>query len=170
MLTAALLPLACAERESPAGGPEPGAGPPAVEPAEGPTTPEPNRGLAVEADVAIMESFPVQLKGTLRVENRSTRPISFDVGGCPVFLRAYGATGGEPVYDQAASTTCIMILETVTLEPGGARTFETPTVSAGDILGGTLPDGTYRLTVYLPMVEAGELQADAGEVQLAAPR
>lgn len=168
MLTAALLAFACAKRETPA--PEPGADRPDANTAESPATPRPNGDLGVEADVAIMESFPVQLKGTLRVENQTALPISFDVGGCPVFLRAYGPTGGEPVYDQAASTTCIMILETVTLEPGGARTFETPTVSAADILGGNLPDGTYRMTVYLPMVEGGELQADAGEVQLAVPR
>ena len=167
VLTAALLAFACAKRESPA--PEPDAERPATEPAAGPATPQPNGDLGLEADVAIMESFPVQLKGTLRVENQSSQPISFDVGGCPVFLRAYGPTGGEPVYDQAASTTCIMILETVKLEPGGVETFETPTVSAADILGGNLPDGTYRLTIYLPMVE-GELEADAGEVQLAVPR
>lgn len=168
VLTAALFAFACAKREGPT--PEPDADRPAAEPAGGPATPRPNGDLGVEADVVVMESFPVQLKGTMRVENRSAQPISFDVGGCPVFLRAYGPTGGEPVYDQAASTTCIMILETVTLEPGGARTFETPTVSAADILGGNLPDGTYRLTVYLPMIERGELVADAGEVQLAIPR
>ncbi|HYO47407.1 MAG TPA: BsuPI-related putative proteinase inhibitor [Gemmatimonadota bacterium] len=153
--------LACADRTP---GPETG------------NVPEPDRstapadvgGLALEANVAVMESFPVQLTGTLRVENPTQRTISFDVGGCPVFLRVYGSAKGEVVWDQGDGAICTMILRTVTLEPGAVESFQT--AGAGDILGEDLPDGTYRVAVYLALVEGGQPEAVAGEVQLAVPR
>lgn len=155
--------LACADRTP---GPETG------------NMPEPDRstapadvgGFALEANVAIMESFPVQLTGTLRVENPTQRTISFDVGGCPVFLRGYGSAKGEVVWDQGDGAICTMILRTVTLEPGAVESFQTTTAGAGDILGEDLPDGTYRVAVYLALVEGGQPEAVAGEVQLAVPR
>ncbi|HEU4463927.1 MAG TPA: hypothetical protein VFS53_02670 [Gemmatimonadota bacterium] len=125
--------------------------------------------LALEADVAVMESFPVQLRGTLRVSNPTGDPVSFDVGGCPVFLRVYGADGA-PIWDQGDGAICTMILRTVRLEPGGSESFETGTASAADILGEDGTDGTYRVAVYLALVSGGQPEADAGEVPLAVPR
>jgi hypothetical protein len=116
-----------------------------------------------------MESFPVQLRGTLRVSNPTDGPISFDVGGCPVFLRVHGADGA-PVWDQGDGAICTMILRIVRIEPGGAETFETGTSSAADILGEDGPDGTYRVAVYLALVSGDQPEADAGEVALAVPR
>ena len=43
-------------------------------------------------------------------------------------------------------------------------------MSAADILRDNLPDGKYRVTVYLALVEGGLLEVDAGEVELAVPR
>ena len=63
-----------------------------------------------------------------------------------------------------------MILRTVTLEPGNSGTFQTNTASAAEILGEELPDGTYRVAVYLAFVEGGQPEAAAGEVPLAIPR
>lgn len=156
--------LACAERTTP---PEPGAEP----------EPTPDRvpsatdisALTLEADVAVMESFPVQLRGTLSVRNPTDRPIQFDVGGCPVFLRVYDAAGSV-AWDQGDGAICTMILRTVTLAPGATETFETGTSSAADILGEELPDGTYGVAVYLALVEGGQPEASAGEVELAIPR
>ena len=136
----------------------------------GPSTSGPGaESLDLEADVAVMESFPVQLRGTLRIENPADVPISFDVGGCPVFLRVYDADG-KPAWDQGDGAVCTMILRTVTLEPGGTETFETGTASAADILGEQLADGTYRAAIYLALVSGVRPEADAGEVSLAIPR
>ena len=156
--------LACAERTTP---PEPGA-----EPGQEPNrTPEPAdvSALALEADVRVMESFPVQLRGTLTVRNPTDRTIRFDVGGCPVLLRIYDA-GGEIVRDQGDVAICTMILQTVTLEPGATESFETPTISAAEILAEDHPDGTYAVAVYLALVEGGQPEASAGQVELAIPR
>ncbi|MGH7567265.1 MAG: BsuPI-related putative proteinase inhibitor [Gemmatimonadota bacterium] len=168
-----VLALACADR-TPAPGPqeEPASGPqeePAPEPDPAPTTVDVG-GLTLHADVVVMESFPVQLRGTLRVENPTQQTISFDVGGCPVFLRVYGAQDDTAIWDQGDGAICTMILRTVTLEPGNSETFETNTASAADILGEELPDGTYRVAVYLALVEGGQPEAAAGEVPLAIPR
>jgi hypothetical protein len=163
MIAAAVL-LACAERTTP---PEPGAEPAPV-PDRVPA-PADISALVLEADVAVMESFPVQLRGTLTVRNPTDRTIQFDVGGCPVFLRAY-RTAGEIAWDQGDGAICTMILRTVTLDTGATETFETATASAADILGEDLPDGTYGVGVYLALVEGGQPEASAGEVELAIPR
>jgi len=125
--------------------------------------------LELEADVSVMESFPVQLRGTLTAHNPTDRTIEFDVGGCPVFLRVYAAAG-ELAWDQGDNAICTMILRTVTLESGAAETFETATVSAADVLGEDLPDGTYGVAVSLALVEGGRPEVRAGEVELAIPR
>ncbi|HJR52365.1 MAG TPA: BsuPI-related putative proteinase inhibitor [Gemmatimonadota bacterium] len=156
--------LACAERTTP---PDPGAEPePTPDPVPSATD---ISALALEADVAVMESFPVQLRGTLSVRNPTDRSIGFDVGGCPVFLRVYDAAG-RVAWDQGDGAICTMILRTVTLAPGATETFETSTASAADILGEELPDGTYGVAVYLALVEGGQPEASTGEVELAIPR
>lgn len=125
--------------------------------------------LELRADVAVMESFPVQLRGTLTARNPTERAVEFDVGGCPVFLRVYDVAGSI-AWDQGDGAICTMILRTVTLAPGAAETFETSTASAADILGEDLPDGTYGVAVYLALIEGGQPEAAAGEVELAIPR
>ena len=155
---------ACAEKAPPpepetGGGPVPSAVPPTAD----------IEALALDAEVAELRSYPVQLRGTLRVTNPTDRTIRFDVGGCPVFLRVYDAAG-EPVWDQGDGAVCTMILRTVTLDPGATETFQTSTSSASDILGEEHPDGTYRVGVYLALVEGGQPEASAREVELAIPR
>lgn len=125
--------------------------------------------LRLEADVTVLESGPVQLRGILRVENPTPEPISFDVGGCPAFLRVYGA-GGEPIWDQGDGAICTMLLRTVTLAPGRAERFETATASAAEILSDDHPDGAYAVAVYLALVPEGRPEAPAGEVRLSIPR
>jgi hypothetical protein len=122
-------------------------------------------GLRLEADVALLDSVPVQLRGSLEVTNPTDQATSFDVGGCPVFLRVYDATGAE-VWDQGDGAICTMILRTVTLEAGASEQFQTAEASVPDILGEELPDGTYRVAVYLALVEGGQPEDPAGEVEL----
>jgi hypothetical protein len=56
------------------------------------------------------------------------------------------------------------------VEPGGSIRFATPVVSAADILDDELPDGTYRITVYFQVMGEGEIEREAGEVELSVPR
>lgn len=133
-------------------------------------TPAGVEDLVLAADVAVMESFPVQLRGSLTVRNPTDEPVRFEVGGCPAFLRAYRSADGGPVWDQGNGAVCIAIVRTIMLEPGGAEIFQTATAGAGEILGDDLPDGKYRVAVYLALAGGGEREAEAGEVDLAIPR
>jgi len=163
ILAAAVLSLAASCGEETAG---PGTGADSDRPAEPATVSD----LELTAEVAVMESFPVQLRGTLTVENRTDEPVAFDVGGCPAFLRVYRSAEGGPVWDQANGAVCTMILRTVTLEPGAVEIFQTPTAGAREILGDDLPDGAYRVAVYLALVNGEEHEAEAGDVELAINR
>lgn len=158
---ATALALACADRTTPPdSGAEPG---PAADRAPAASDVS---ALALEARVSVMGSFPVQIRGRLSVRNPTGRTIQFDVGGCPVFLRVYDAAGAT-VWDQGDGAICTMILRTVTLAPGATETFETSTASAATILGDELPQGRYGVGVYLALVEGGQPEASAGEVELA---
>lgn len=155
--------LACAERTTP---PDPEAERPASEPVPAASDVS---ALALETRVAVLGSFPVQIRGTLSARNPTDRTIQFDVGGCPVFLRVYDAAGAT-VWDQGDGAICTMILRTVTLAPGATETFETATASAATILGDDRAAARYRAGVYLALVEGEQPEASAGEVELAVPR
>lgn len=128
-------------------------------------------GIEYRADVLVMESFPVQLSGRATVRNTTSaaRTVTF-ADGCVALLRAYQADGGGPVWDQAGDTGCTMALVPVELGPGEEREIPTPTASAYEILGTELPDGDYRIAVYLRPVEAPEVEIVAGTTDLAIPR
>ncbi len=128
-------------------------------------------GIEYRAEVLIMESFPVQLSGRAFVKNPSaeTRTVTFP-DGCVALMRAYEPDGADPVWDQAQETGCTMALVPLELGPGEERELPTPTASAYEILAGGLPDGDYRITVYLRPVDDGEVEIDAGTTDLAIPR
>lgn len=128
-------------------------------------------GIEYRAEVLVMESFPVQLSGRAFVTNRSAEPrtVTFP-DGCVVLMRAYSPEGGAPVWDQASEVGCTMALVPIELEPGEERVLPTGNVSAYEILGTDLPDGPYRITVYLRPVEAEVIDLEAGTVDLAIPR
>jgi hypothetical protein len=63
-----------------------------------------------------------------------------------------------------------MALVSVELGPGEERVLPTASVSAYEILAGGLPDGSYRITVYLRPVEAEVIELEAGTADLAIPR
>lgn len=120
--------------------------------------------------VWVMESFPVQLMGEMRMTNidEADAQLIFP-DGCVVLLRAYTPTGNTPVWDQAQDVACTQATVEVNLAPAAARTFSTATSSAADILGATLPDGTYRITVYARPND-GIVEIDVGTVALGIPR
>ena len=128
-------------------------------------------GIEYRADLLVMESFPVQLSGRTTIRNTSneTRTISFP-DGCVVLLRAYRTAGGGPVWDQASGIACTMAIVPIELAAGEEREIPTPTVSAYEILGTELPDGDYRIVVYLRPIESGEVEIEAGTTDLAIPR
>jgi hypothetical protein len=62
-----------------------------------------------------------------------------------------------------------MALVPVELASGATQEVPTPTASGYDILGDDLPDGEYRITIYL-RPDGGEVEIDAGTTDLAIPR
>ena len=48
--------------------------------------------------------------------------------------------------------------------------FESPVVSAADILDEELPDGTYEMTIYFRAMGGEEIEIELGGVDLAIPR
>ena len=115
----------------------------------------------------IAESFPIQIGVTVEILNGSTtsQSVTFP-DGCVVLMRAYD-TGTEPAWDMGGAVGCTMALVQVDLGPGESREFQTGLVSAQTILGDSLPNGTYRITVYLRPGQIVEL--DAGTADLAVP-
>jgi hypothetical protein len=81
-------------------------------------------------------------------------------------MRVYDAAGAE-VWDQGDGAICTMILRTATLEPGETEIFQTAEADVAVVLGDDHADGTYRAAVYLALVDGGQPEASAGEVELA---
>jgi hypothetical protein len=128
-------------------------------------------GVHFSATTAVLESFPVHLHTTVEATNRGGSPATLVFpDGCTVLLRAWreDGTADEPAWDQAGTTACTMAVQRVTLQPGESRSFETRT-DAREILGDSLPDGSYRLAAYLRPA-TGAVQVPAGTVPLAVQR
>ncbi len=118
--------------------------------------------------VTIAESFPIQIGVTVSVRNRtaSTQSVTFP-DGCVVLMRAY-RDDPAPVWDMATGLACTLALVERDLEPGEEIEFGAGLVSAGTILGSTLPSGEYRMTAYLrPGGDIVELEM--GLIDLAQP-
>ena len=117
--------------------------------------------------LAIAESFPVQLRITVELENESATPKSVTFpDGCVVLMRAYdGRT--EPLWDMGNTVACALVLVEVDLAPGESQQFQAGLVSAATILGDSLPNGEYRITAYLRPGQIVELEA--GMADLAVP-
>jgi len=117
----------------------------------------------------IAESFPVQLGVTVEIENQSgtAQSVTFP-NGCVLLMRAYDSLGNL-AWDLGHFVDCTQALVVVDLEPGESEEFQTGLVSAATILGDNLPDGEYRIAVYLsPNGQTVEL--DAGMADLGIPR
>ncbi len=124
-------------------------------------------GIAYSGQLAILESFPVQLAATVTAKNvsSSTATLRFP-DSCVVLLRAY--RGEELVWDQSHGTACLQMIVTVELAPGESRTFSSRT-NAYEILSKDLANGAYRITGYL-RPEGGVVEVELGEADLAISR
>lgn len=122
------------------------------------------------ATLRVMESFPVQIAADVTVTNHRAESVRIVFpDGCVALLRAFAIDGNDPLWDQGQDFACTLALVSIDLEPGASESYTTPTSSARDILGDTLPDGSYRISVYLrPDSEVVEI--DTGTVELAIPR
>jgi hypothetical protein len=127
-------------------------------------------GVRYTATTTVLESYPVQLHTTVRVLNTGSTPARLEFpSGCVVLLRVYRDTAdARPVWDQAQIVMCTMALQLVDLAPGESREYSTHT-DAREILGDSLPDGTYHFRARVA-VNGGELEIPAGSAQLAVPR
>jgi hypothetical protein len=118
---------------------------------------------------AVAESFPVQIGVTVVLANESgaSQSVTFP-DGCVVLMKAYDARGNL-AWDLGHLVDCTQALVEVELSPGETEEFRTGLISASTILGQNLPDGEYRIAVYLrPNGQTVEL--DAGMADLAIPR
>jgi hypothetical protein len=128
-------------------------------------------GFEIAVDVAVMESFPVQLAGSMTFTNPGSDDRTLQTDVCWPLLRAYRPGEETPVWDQLEEGACAMLQpRTDVVQPNASIRFETPVASAADILDDELPDGTYRITVYFQVMGEGEIEREAGEVELAVPR
>jgi hypothetical protein len=124
-------------------------------------------GVEYHGQLAILESFPVQLAASVTLNNISQSAVTLDFpDSCVVLLRAY--QDDRQVWDQGESVFCAQMIQSVTLAPGESRTFQART-TAFEILGKDLADGRYRISGYLRT--AGEIvEVEVGEADLAIPR
>jgi hypothetical protein len=124
-------------------------------------------GIAYTGELAILESFPVQLAATVTAKNISSSAVTLRFpDSCVVLLRAY--RGHDLVWDQSQGTACLQMIETFDLAAGESRSFKSRT-NAYEILGKDLADGVYRMTGYL-RPEGGVVEVELGEADLAIPR
>jgi hypothetical protein len=124
-------------------------------------------GVRYTAATAVMESFPVQLRTTVSLENGGAERVDVTLrDGCVVLLAASRPGSDASAWQEARG--CTMALVEVSLAPGEVREFSSATVSAREILGDSLPDGPYDLVAVLRPL-AGTVRVPAGRVMLAVP-
>lgn len=134
--------------------------------------------LRFDADLKVMESFPVQIQGVLKVENRGDETVNLTSVGCPLMLRVY--QDDQEVWDQGENAICPamqtpdiggpgpVIYLPHEVKPGEEIELTTGIVSAADILGAELENGEYSVSVYILNPEIDEpTEFEAGEVELA---
>ena len=128
-------------------------------------------GFAVTADLAILESFPVQLAGAMTFRNTTDGTLTLQTDECWPLLRAYRPGEDEPVWDQLEEGACNLFTSREDeVEPGRGVRFESPVASAADVLDDELPDGTYEMTIYFRAMGGEEIEITLGEAELAIAR
>ena len=150
---------ACARHEGPSGTP----GQPAI---DGSRT---SGGITYRAETLVLESYPVQLRTIVTATNGTAAPVKLHTGGCEAFIRAYRTAdrSGTPAWDQRYAVACTKILKTFDFGPGQSVKLTMGT-TARDILGDSLPNGRYYLSVVPATDES--VVVPAGDVQLDVPR
>ena len=107
-------------------------------------------GISYRAEAVIMESFPVQVRLNVHITNGKGNAVKLTFpDGCLVQLRLFRDAARSDEVQHAAQYGCTMALVPVTIEPGETQTISTPTMSAAEILGNKLPNGTYYLSAEI---------------------
>lgn len=139
--------------------------------AAAPTGPGPfvvSEDLAYRAE--LLQDGEVIVAGEVTIENRSDAPrtVRFP-DSCPALLRAYFAGSGAVAWDQRdVKTGCRERETSLTLEPGETVRFGVNAISVA-ILGGSLPEGSYRFVAYLQPIGEPEIELALGTITLALP-
>lgn len=138
---------------------------PAPTPSGGPP-PARLRGLDFSAHLDTDRATPSRLSGEVRVANRGGTPetLVFE-DGCPVRLRVYESQGDRmaPVWE--GPRECPAQPVALVIAAGDSATLPVPAASAEEILRAELPDGTYRVTVWLAP-ENRVIEIEVGEFEL----
>ena len=135
------------------------------EPAPGPA------GFVVTVDGMVLESFPVPVGRAMTFQNVTDETLTLLTDECWPLLRAYRPGEDEPVWDQGEEGACNLFAPREDeVGPGGAVRFESPVVSAAEVLDDELPDGAYEMTIYFRAMGGEEIEMELGEVDLAIPR
>jgi hypothetical protein len=91
----------------------------------------------------------VHVVATLTVHNDSSAAQLLEYGGCgPIAVRVYRTDAANAIWDsdRAIHTLCTQGASALTIASGDSHEFRR-TLTNTDILGDSLPDGTYRFTV-----------------------
>jgi len=126
-------------------------------------------GVRYEADLLIMESFPVQLRARVSATNATAGPVTITLpDGCSVLLRAYrdAARSGEPAWDETGTVVCTQAIQQIPVAAGETTWLEGRTIGAAEILGDSLPAGRYYFTA-LVRPDGQRIELEAGEADLA---
>jgi hypothetical protein len=128
-------------------------------------------GFEVTGDLAILESFPVQLAGAMTFRNTTDGTLTLQTDECWPLLRAYRPGEDQPVWDQLEEGACNLFTPREDeVEPGRGVRFESPVASAADVLDDELPDGSYEMTIYFRAMGGEEIEIALGEAELAIAR
>lgn len=124
--------------------------------------------ITYRAETVVMESFPVQLRTSVHITNGTNAAVTLTFpDGCLVLLRAYhDEARTDLAYDMSKHVGCTLAVVPVNIAPGETRSLSTSTVSAREILGSTLPNGTYYFSAVL-RPNGKTLSIPAGSADLA---
>ena len=125
-------------------------------------------GIEYGITVTVLRSDVVVVDLVVRNRAQTARTIRF-ADSCVGALRAYRHPSGELAWDQReGKPACPPPIREVLLSPGGSLTAVARAGSLG-ILGWTLPEGDYRITVVVQPAEAPEIELEVGVTRLERP-
>ena len=164
-ILAACTPAEEAPADSPAGGASSRDGEPAAAHlVDGP--------IEYTAETLIMESFPVQLAAIVTARNTTDSAVVLNFPyPCVAHLEAYtdSTRAGEPAWTQERFMGCIAAVFDDTIAAGDTAQYAAPRTDGFEVLGDSLPDGRYWLSITLTP-EGQRLVVPAGVADLAVPR
>lgn len=147
-------------------------------PEESPTDSPPAANRTIDgpieytAETLIMESFPVQLAASVTARNTSDTAIVLNFPyPCVAHLQAHtdSTLAGEPAWSQERFMGCIAAIFDDTIAGGDTARYAAPRTDAAEILGDSLPDGRYWLSIALNP-DGERVVVPAGSADLGVPR